>query len=57
MDIITVKGEVLNWNEFQEWHKKRYGWYAGEEVGVALRLYLKEKEKNKKSNDQALLSG
>ena len=22
MDIIIVKGEVLNWDEFQEWHKK-----------------------------------
>ena len=47
MDIIIVKGEILNWDEFQEWHKKRYGWYAGGEIGIALRLYLKEKEKDK----------
>ena len=54
MDIIIVKGEVLNWDEFQEWHKKRYGWYAGGEVGVALRLYLKEKEKNKERKEAKL---
>ena len=54
MDIIIVKGEVLNWDEFQEWHKKRYGWHPGSEIATGLRLYLnlKEKEKEKEKDKE-----
>ena len=57
MDIIIVKGEVLNWDEFQEWHKKQYGWYIGTELATGLRLYLKEKEKDKEDSGEPLPSG
>lgn len=43
MDIIIVKGEKLNWDEFREWFKDRYGWYPSSDIPSALSEYLKEK--------------
>lgn len=43
MDIIIVKGETLNWDEFREWFKKIYGWYPSSDIPSALSRYLKEK--------------
>lgn len=47
MDIIKFKDGVLNWDDFREWFKERFGWYPNADMPIALRLYLKEQEQEK----------
>ena len=49
MDIIRVKGEELDWDDFQEWFKEQFGWRPDTAVPEALRRYLYERDKKKEA--------